>query len=291
MKIITDFTAPLLTVTPGWPWSRIFLVVVTALTGYILARLIASMVRGQVEKRMDTTSGMIAHKLAFYGLLVLVIAVILHELEVSLGALLAAGGFFGLAVGFAAQTSVSNIISGIFLVFERPFQVGDVIKIEGNVGIVMSIDLLSTKLRTFDNLYWRVPNEKVLKSDLTTITKYDIRRLDINTAISYDDDIERAREVLLECAESNSLVMGDPEPMVLVTKMADSGIELILRCWFYKTDYLTVLTELTEAVKVSLEEAGCTIPFPHRTVYVRDEEDWREAAALEKIQPDSAEEE
>ncbi|MGM0381815.1 MAG: mechanosensitive ion channel family protein [bacterium] len=266
----------------AWPWQQIGVIVITALVGFLIARLLSKLVGSQVESKMDSTSGMIASKITFYFLLVVVVAVILRELDVSLGALLAAGGFLGLALGFAAQTSVSNMISGIFLIFERPFNVGDVIKIEGEVGFVLSIDLLSTKLRTFDNLYRRVPNEKVLKSDITTITKYDIRRLDINTSISYDDDIEVARETLLEVAEDHHLVMGDPEPVVLVTKMGESGIELILRCWFYKTDYITLLTELTHRVKVALEEAGCTIPFPHKTVYVRNEEDWEKAAALEE---------
>ncbi len=265
-----------------WPWQLFAVILLTALLGFLVARLISKLVGDQVEKKMDSTSGMIAQKLTFYFLLVLVVGIILRELDVSLGALLAAGGFLGLAFGFAAQTSVSNMISGVFLIFERPFNVGDVIKIDGEVGIILSIDLLSTKMRTLDNLYRRVPNEKILKNDITTITKYDIRRLDINTSISYDDSIEVAKETLLEVAEEHHLVMGDPEPVVLVTKMADSGIELILRCWFYKTDYITLLGELTHRVKEELEEAGCTIPFPHRTVYVRNEEDWQAAATLQE---------
>ncbi len=266
----------------GWPWQQVMIILLTALVGFLIARLISKLVGFQVESKMDSTSGMIAQKLTFYFLLIIVAAVILRELDVSLGALLAAGGFLGLAFGFAAQTSVSNMISGVFLIFERPFSVGDVIKIDGEVGIILSIDLLSTKMRTLDNLYRRVPNEKILKNDITTITKYDIRRLDINTSISYEDDIQVAKETLLAVAEKHPLVMGDPEPVVLVTKMADSGIEMILRCWFYKTDYITLLGELTHQVKVELEEAGCTIPFPHRTVYVRNEEDWQKAAALEE---------
>jgi small-conductance mechanosensitive channel len=265
-----------------WPLQQIIIISLIAVIGFLVAKLISTIAGKQVEKKMDSTSGLIARKVSFYLLLLLVGAVILRELEVSIGALVAAGGFLGLAIGFAAQTSVSNIISGIFLISERPFNVGDVIKIEGNVGIVLSIDLLSTKLRNFENLFWRVPNEKVLKSDIITITKYDIRRMDIVTSISYDDDIQKARDILLECADNNHLVLGDPEPIVLVTKMGDSGIEMTLRCWFYKTDYLALLTELTHEAKLALEEAGCTIPYPHHTVYVRNEKDWEQAGKLEK---------
>ncbi len=269
-----------------WPWNQITIILLTAVLGFLIARVIAKLTGRQFEKKTDSTTGMIAEKIVFYTLLAVVGAIILRELDVSLGALLAAGGFLGLAVGFAAQTSVSNMISGIFLIFERPFQVGDVLRIDDKFGAVLSIDLLSTKVRTFDNLYWRIPNEKVLKSDFTTITKYDIRRLDVNASISYDDDIGTARQVLLECAQEEPLILGDPEPTVLVTKMADSGIELILRCWFYKTDFLAAQTELIHTVKERLEAAGCTIPFPHRTLYVRNEEDWQKAAALENDQAD-----
>lgn len=263
------------------PWTNVAIVAGTVILGLLLARGISAIVGRQVEKRMDSTSGMIAKKIVFYSLLVFAFAVVLRELDVSLGALVAAGGLFGVALGFASQTAVSNIISGIFLIFERPFDVGDVIRINEKLGLVQSIDLLSTKIRMFDNLYWRMPNEQLLKSDIITVTKYDIRRLDIAASISYDDDIEQAREVLLETAEHNHLVLGDPEPIVLVKSMGESGIELILRCWFYQTDYIEVMSDLTHQVKVDLEEAGCTIPFPHRTIYVRNEDQWKQTEALQ----------
>lgn len=263
------------------PWQNVLIVAITIIFGVAVARIISNMVARQVERKFDRTSGMIAQKIFFYGLLVFAFAVVLRELDVSLGALLAAGGLLGVALGFASQTAVSNIISGIFLIFERPFDVGDVIKINEKFGSVESIDLISTKIRMFDNLYWRMPNEQLLKSDIITVTKYDIRRIDVAASISYDDDIGVARDVLLGVAEENTLVMGDPEPIVLVNSMGESGINLTLRCWFFKTDYIKVLTELTHEAKVALEEAGCTIPFPHRTVYMREEENWQAASTLE----------
>ncbi len=261
------------------PWPAVGLVLGGALVGLFTARFISNLVRRQVERRTDATTGMITQKVVFYGLVFLAMLVVLRELDVSLGGLLAAGGLIGVALGFASQTAVSNVISGIFLMFERPFEVSDIIRVETTAGVVQSIDLLSTKIRTFDNLYWRIPNEKLLKNDITTITKYDIRRLDVVTSISYEDDIGQAREVLEECAEEYHLILGDPSPVTLVNAMGDSGIELTLRCWFHKPNYLEVLSEITHRVKVALEEAGCTIPFPHRTVYVREESAWADRAA------------
>lgn len=263
-------------------WTQVALVGGAVILGYFLARGISYVIGRQVERRFDQTTGMVVRRLVFYGLLGLAVAIVLQELNISLGALLAAGGILGIALGFASQTAVSNIISGLFLIFERPFEVGTIIRVEGQLGMVESIDLLSTKVRTFDNLYWRMPNEKLLKSDIYNLTRYDIRRTDIKTSISYGDDIERAREVLLEAAEANPNVLGMPEPVTLVDNMGESGIELTLRFWFDRTDYLQVLSDLRQEVKVALEDAGCTIPFPHRTLYVRDEEEWREVEALNR---------
>lgn len=261
-------------------WMDVGLIAISILIGYLLARFISYLVGRQVEKRIDQTTGLLAQKIVFYTMLFLVMTVVLRELDVSFGALLAAGGLFGVALGFAAQTAVSNVISGLFLIFERPFNVSDVIRIDGSLGFVESIDLLSTKIRTFDNLYWRIPNEKLLKSDIYTITKYDIRRNDLVTSISYEDDISTAKDVLKECAENNAKVLAQPEPRILVKSMGESGIELTLRFWFERVDFLDVISELTQEVKVALEESGCTIPFPHRTVYIREEENWEEAQLL-----------
>lgn len=263
------------------PYLEILLVLLTAVVGWMIAKAISLFIGRQVERTTDQTSALVARKLVFYGIILLVLVVILAELDVSLAALLTAGGILGVALGFASQTAVSNIISGVFLIFERPFEVSDVIKVDNNAGVVQSIDLLSTKLRTFDNQFWRMPNEKLLKSDIITITKYEVRRTDLATSISYDDDIQTAREVMLECARNHPLVMADPEPVSLVNRMGDSGIEITLRYWFYRTDFIQVLSDLTHEVKIALEEAGLTIPFPHRTVYLRQEDDWQTAQLLD----------
>lgn len=258
------------------PWTTVGLASGTIVAGYLLAKFLSYFVGRQVERNMDETTGLAVRKLVFYGLLVGVLAVFLGQLNVSFGTLLAAGGLLGVALGFASQTAVSNVISGLFLIFERPFEVSDAIRVDGQFGIVESIDLLSTKIRTFDNLLWRMPNEKLLKSDIYNITRYDIRRRDLVTSVAYGDDIQVARDVLLETADQNPRVLAQPEPVVLVNSMGESGIELTLRFWFEREDFLEVGSEITQEVKVALEEAGCTIPFPHRTVYFREEPEWQQ---------------
>lgn len=266
------------------PWFDVLLIGTTILAGYLIAKIISYYVGRKVEERFDQTSGLIARKLIYYGMLGVILLIVLRALDASIGALLAAGGFFGIAIGFASQTAVSNVISGIFLIFERPFDVADAIRVDGQFGMVESIDLLSTKIRTFDNLYWRMPNEKLHKSDIFTITKYEVRRMDVAASVSYGDDIQRARDVLLETAEANPKILAQPEPVTLVDSMGESGINLTLRYWFERNDFLEVKSEITQQIKVALEEAGCTIPFPHRTIYVRDEEKWEELEKLNREQ-------
>jgi small-conductance mechanosensitive channel len=169
------------------------------------------------RKRLSPQSAMVARKAVFYVGVAVVLVAALRQLGVQLTALLGAAGILGIAIGFASQTSVSNVISGLFLISEKPFAVGDVVKAGEHSGIVMSIDLLSTKIRTFDNQYIRIPNEKILTTELTNITYFPIRRLDIKLSISYRNELTRAREVLLEVADRNPLCLRDPAPVVVFT--------------------------------------------------------------------------
>ncbi|MFT6270035.1 MAG: small-conductance mechanosensitive channel [Alphaproteobacteria bacterium] len=120
----------------------------------------------------------------------------MKELGFDLSVVLGAAGIFSVAIGFASQTSASNLISGLFLMMERPFSVGDIIRVESTTGEVISIDLLSVKIRTFDNLFVRIPNESRIKTQVTTLTRFPIRRADLQIGIAYKEDIERVKEIL-----------------------------------------------------------------------------------------------
>src|SRR5699024_2454555 len=117
---------------------------------------------------------------------------------ISLAPLLGAAGIAGVALGFASQTSVSNIISGLFLIAESPFKVDDIITVKSTTGVVLSIDILLVKLRTFDNQYVRIPNETLIKTEVTNITRFPIRRLNTTISVAYKEDIGQVREILME---------------------------------------------------------------------------------------------
>jgi small-conductance mechanosensitive channel len=182
-------------------------------------------------------------------------------------AVLGAAGIVGIAIGFASQTSVSNVISGIFLISEQPFQVGDLIKIGDTTGVVLSIDLLSIKLRTFDNQLIRFPNETLIKNQVNNITRFPIRRLDIELGVAYKENVEHVKKVLSEIARKNIYCLDEPEPLILFKNFGDSALEFLFAVWCVKTDYLKLRQTIMQKIKESFDVEGIEIPFPHRTLY------------------------
>ncbi len=161
--------------------DRIFILlraVTIAAVGFVVARAVSAALLRIMGRFLNGQQRMIVSRVVYYLLLGLFLMSALHELGFSLSILMGAAGILSVAVGFASQTSASNLISGLFLIVERPFSVGDVITLGNTTGEVLSIDLLSVKLRTFDNLYVRIPNETVIKSEVTTLTKFPNRRID-----------------------------------------------------------------------------------------------------------------
>ncbi len=208
-----------------------------------------------------------------YGFVVVGGLWILGVFGVNPGGLVAALGLFSVAVGFAAQTSVSNLIAGFFLIFERPFSIGDAVDIGGNTGIVLSIGLLSTKMRTYDNILIRIPNETVLKSTIKTFTAFDIRRIDTMVGISYAADIEKAKEVIRNFLNQEPVFLAEPQPIIFAEELGDSSVNLKVLVWIRRTDYLKAKETLVQGIKKALDEAGIEIPFPQRVIHiVRDEE-------------------
>lgn len=237
------------------------------LVGLPLAWAVSRWIRRYVTHLYNPQKGLIAGKLVFYPLAVIILVSVLRELGFSLAPLLGAAGIFGIALGFASQTSVSNIISGFFLLAEEPFKVGDVITVDDVTGAVLTIDMLSVKIRTFDNKMVRIPNEALVKSRVTNVTRFPIRRVDINVGVAYKEDIGRVRRILLEVAEDNPLVLMEPEPLVIFQGYGNSSIDFLFAVWAKKESWLAVKNGITEDVKVRFDEEGVEIPFPHVSIY------------------------
>ncbi|HAC14481.1 MAG TPA: mechanosensitive ion channel family protein [Bacteroidetes bacterium] len=220
-----------------------------------------------ITKKYGAHYGLLIAKIFFYSMLTITFVVVLHQMGYQLGPLLGAAGIVGIAIGFASQTSVSNIISGFFLIAEKPFQVGDVITIGTTTGIVLSIDTLSVKLRTFDNKFVRIPNELIIKTEVMNVTRFPIRRVDMPISVAYKEDINRVKELLFEIAEKNPLALQEPEPIINFVAYGASSIDLSFNVWCAKEDFLNVRNQIQEEVKRKFDEIGIEIPFPHSSIY------------------------
>jgi small-conductance mechanosensitive channel len=211
--------------------------------------------------------GMLAGKVVLYTGVVMLIITIMSQLGISLAPLLGAAGIVGIALGFASQTSVSNIISGLFLIAEQPFKVDDIITVNNTTGIVMSIDVLSVKLRTFDNQFVRLPNETLIKSEVINVTRFPIRRLSAKVSVAYKEDIGQVREILMEVAEKNQYALAEPEPLIVFEAFGASSIDLSFKVWSLSEEHILLRNTIQEEIKQTFDSKDIEIPFPHVSLY------------------------
>ena len=248
-------------------FRTLVVVIVVIVAGMAVIKILNTITGRVTRKYLSQQYKMLIRKGIRYTGSIILLFIVLHLLGVKITALLGAAGIVGIAVGFAAQTSMSNLISGLFMISEKPFEIGDVIQVGDTVGTVLSIDLLSVKIKTFDNKYIRIPNEKLLGSELTNITRFPIRRLDINLGVAYKTDINHLKSVLREIASANPYCLDEPEPLIVFTNFGDSALEFLFGLWFYKTDYLNLKNSVMQEIKERFDREGIEIPFPHLSLY------------------------
>jgi small-conductance mechanosensitive channel len=246
--------------------QQLILAVLVAVVGLILLRFLSALIKRMTRKYLSQQYSMLVRKAIQYTGAVVVLFIILSVLGVKINALLGAAGIVGIAVGFAAQTSMSNLISGLFLISEKPFQIGDVIKVGDKSGVILSIDLLSVKIQTFDNQYIRIPNSLLLNTELTNVTRFPIRRLDIKLTVSYRTDVTRLREVLLAIAGTNTFCLDEPEPLIVFADFKESGLEFLFGVWFHRSDYLGLKNSIMQQIKERFEAEGIRFSFPRRSL-------------------------
>lgn len=249
-------------VPPGWIRAAVILMVF-----WPLLRFSALLLRRSLKKHASAQVSMLGSKILSYGGGLILILTVLNELGFKVSTLLGAAGIVGVAVGFASQTSLSNLISGIFLVWEKPFQVEDVIRVNGNTGVVQEIDLLATKIRTFDNTLIRIPNENLIKSEVTNITRFNIRRFDINLGVAYKEDVGKVIRVLQEVADKNPFCLDEPSPLVLFLGFGDSSLNFLFGVWFAKADFVALRNSIQREILERFREEDIEIPFPHLSIY------------------------
>jgi small conductance mechanosensitive channel len=244
--------------------ALILLVVGWILAGWVRRALRQALLR---LPRADTTVSGVLSSLARYTILLLVIIAVLAQFGVQTASILAVLGTAGLAVGLALQGTLSNIAAGMMLLFLRPFKVGDYIDAEGIAGTVEEIGLFNTEFTTYDGIYRAVPNSQIWSRSILNYSRLPTRRLDLVIGVDYGDDLERALGALSDLLAGDERVLDDPAPQVMVSELADSSVNLNLRCWANTSDFWALKFDLTRQAKERVEAAGCSIPFPQRVVH------------------------
>ena len=238
--------------------------------GYTLARVAKSVVKKAVQRgRTEATAGLFVANLAYAAILAVVLSAALGELGVQTTSIVAILGAAGLAIGLAIQGSLSNLASGLLLVTQRPFMVGDYIEGGGTGGTVVEIRLFTTVLKTYDGRKVTVPNAKLTNDHIINYSVYPTRRVEIVVSVAYASDLAFVRKTAIEVLTADARVLADPAPTAVVKNLGESGIDVALRAWVKREDYWNVFFDLQEAVKTAFDAAGIEIPFPQRVVHMR----------------------
>jgi len=248
--------------------------VVGALLIFAVGRWVAKVVSGLAAKAMktakvDPTLVPFLENLAYSAILVFIVIAALAALGVQTASVIAVLGAAGLAVGLALQGSLANFASGVLLLVFKPFRVGDFVEIGGVKGTVQAIHIFNTVLNAPDNVRIVVPNAQVTGGSILNYTINGTRRVDLVASISYDDDLKKAKRVIENVLAQDPRILAEPAPLVVVGEMADSSVDFFVRPWVKVADYWPVYFDLTEKLKVAIEEHGMTIPFQQQEIYVK----------------------
>jgi len=245
--------------------------VVLLIAGYIVAGWAARTLRARLREaeRFDATLIPVIAQVVRYTILAFTLVLVLAQFGVQTASLIAVIGAAGLAIGLALQGTLQNVAAGLMLLILRPFQVGDWIEAAGKSGACQEIGLFMTKLKDFDGMFVAVPNSKIWADTIVNYTCNAHRRLVLDAGISYDDDIDRAREVLKQMVEADKRILRTPDPpQVLVTGYGESSVNLQIRAWTRNDAFWPVHFDMTRAIKYALDEARITIPYPHRQIII-----------------------
>lgn len=256
-------------VGPNLLLSLVILIFGFYIIGLIVRLMNRSFVKYDMEASLATFLKSFA-KVTLYSLLIITVASTLGVKTSSFVALLGAAA---LAVGLALQGSLANFAGGVIILVFKPFKADDLVEVNGNLGKVKKIDILYTRILTFDNRVIIMPNGKVARSDIDNRTMEDSRRIDLNLKFSYETDLKRAREIVVETMKQHPKVFDDPAPDMWLDEFADFEMKIVARCWVKPEDWWPTYWEQLEAIKDTLDEEGIKIPVPKRDVLLSQDGD------------------
>ena len=253
-------------------WLSLIIAAFIFFTAIVLSKVMVVQLRRTFKEKMGQENLELLAKIVSYGILVMAVLWIMPTLGLEPSGLMVAGGIVGLAVGFASQSIIGNLISGLFLMGERPVKLGDQIMIGDHRGFVEDINIISMAIRTLDGLYVRIPNETVFTSSITNFSLNPVRRLDLDIGIRYSDDADKAVRIIENLLEEHPLTMVNPPSFVFVDNLGDSSVDIVARIWTPTSEWYAVQRELLWKIKIAIEAEGIQIPFPQRVVWYGPED-------------------
>jgi len=246
-------------------------IAVCLIIAVLVAKVVAINLKRSLKERMDRDRLEITTKVAYYTIIIIAVLLALPALGIRPSNLLVAGGVVGIVIGFASQSIVGNLISGIFLMFERPIKIGDQLRVDDISGFVEDIHIVSTIVRTYNGLYVRIPNEKVFTGIITNYVANVARRFEYVVGIRYSDDADAAIEIIEDLIDEHPLALKEPSPKVFVDSLGDNSVNILVRIWAPSTEWYDLKMELLWKVKKTLEKNGIEIAFPQRVVWLGGE--------------------
>ncbi len=248
-------------------WLNLITALLIFIAALVIVKLLALQMRRTLKDKIDKEHLELLSKIVSYGVMVIAIIWIMPTVGIEPSGLLVAGGIVGLAIGFASQSIIGNLISGIFLMGERPAKIGDLVEIADELGIIEDIKIISTTIRTLEGNLTRIPNETVFTTNIINYTNTPVRRFEYTVGISYADDADQAMKIIKGLINGHPLALINPPPQVFVDVLGDNSVDIVVRIWSPSTEWFAVKMELLWKIKQGLDAAGIEIPFPQRVIW------------------------
>lgn len=251
-----------------WGMKLLAAVVIFIVGRWLSKRLSSALDSAMGRAEVDRTLSGFLRNIVYAVMLVLVLMTALTALGIPTTSMFAVLGAAGLAVGLALKDSLSNIAAGVMLIVLRPMRVGDHVIVAGQEGIVLEIRVFQTRIRAFDHRVFFLPNSEITTAPIVNYSTLPLRRMDVAVGVGYNDDLQKAREVLLKIANDESLIVEEPSPVVRVVNLGESSVDLVLQAFSKNEDFVETSSRVIEAVRNRLVEQGLNIPYPQRDVHV-----------------------
>lgn len=262
MKTITPadpYNNMILNVYKSLDWGDMIHALILVVAGFMLANLAKSTVLKIYHLNSSGRYSRIIGKFSYFSVLLIFLISAVRALGFDLQILLGATGVLTVALGFASQTSISNLISGLFLVAERSFSVGDTININGTIGEVLAVDLLSVKLRQIDNTMVRIPNEAMIKTQFVNLSRFSTRRFDCVISVSPQSDVAFIRSLLLKLAGEDPLCIQNPAPILEIKEITDNALHLQFSVWSTQKNFTLMKNRIQEKMLKILNKNGILV--------------------------------